>query len=154
MARLHYQRWVEQFIVDEFSSEDSMRDYLFSHPTLIFEDNTWVIPIVEEKCLPLSFLGKKYGRADIILCRILEDTEQVKNKKKLNLQTIELWIVELKKREVTYENGFKQLFDYMTIVKNDNKLQENIKKELKSKVEECLSIGGLQFEDINVPHCF
>ncbi len=78
MAQLHYHRWIEQFIVDEFSSEDSMRDYLFSYPPLIFEEGTWVIPIVEEGCLPQSSLDKRYGRADIILCRVLEDTKQVK----------------------------------------------------------------------------
>jgi len=143
MARLHYHRWLEQFIVNEFSSEDSMRDYLFSNPTLIFEEDTWVIPIVEEKCLPLSSLDKKYGRADIILCRILEDDEQVKKQKKLSLSLIELWIVELKKKEASYENGFRQLFDYMAIVKNDNKIQKDIKNE----IVKCLDIEGLQLKD-------
>lgn len=147
MARLHYHRWVEQFIVDEFSSEDSMRDYLFSNPTLIFEEDTWVIPIVEEKCLPLSCLDKKYGRADIILCRTVEDAEQVKKQKKLSLSLIELWIVELKKEEAGYENGFRQLFDYMTIVKNNNKIQKDINNEIKNKVEKYLDIKGLQFKD-------
>jgi len=147
MAQLHYHRWVERFIVDEFSSEDSMRDYLFSNPILIFEEDTWVIPIVEEKCLPLSSLDKKYGRADIILCRIVEDTEQVKKQKKLSLSLIESWIVELKKEEAGYENGFRQLFDYMTIVKNDNKIREDINNEIKNKVEKYLGIKGLQFKD-------
>jgi len=149
MTRLHYHRWVEQFTINVFSSEDSMRDYLFSNPALIFEESTWVIPIVEEKCLPQSSLDKKYGRADIILCRILEDVEQVRKTKKLSLSNIETWIVELKKEEASYENGFKQLFDYMTVIKNGKDIQEDIKDELKNKIEKHLGISGLQFKDLN-----
>lgn len=149
MAQLHYSRWVEQFIIDEFSSEDSMRDYLFSNPSLVFEEGTWVIPIVEERCLPQSSLGKRYGRADIILCRVLEDTKQVKENKKISLSNMEIWIVELKKEEASYENGFKQLFDYMTVLKNNKHIQEDIIKELKNEVEKYLDIKGLQFKDPN-----
>lgn len=149
MAQLHYSRWVAQFIIDKFSSEDSMRDYLFSNPSLVFEEGTWVIPIVEERCLPQSSLGKRYGRADIILCRVFEDTKQVKENKKISLSNMEIWIVELKKEEASYENGFKQLFDYMTVLKNNRHIQEDIMKELKSKIEEHLGIKGLQFKDSN-----
>jgi len=149
MTQLHYHRWVEQFIVDEFSSEDSMRDYLFSYPPLIFEEGAWVIPIVEERCLPQSSLDKRYGRADIILCRVLEDTKQVKENKKLSLSNMEIWIVELKKKEASYENGFKQLFDYMAVLKNNKYIQEDIMKELKNKIEKYLGIKGLQFRDSN-----
>lgn len=106
MAHLHYHRWAQQFIVDEFSSEDSMRDYLSTNHTLIFEECPWVIPIQEEKCLPESSLDKKYGRADIILCRIInEDRERIKEKKILSLSSIELWIVELKRKKGVMKMG-------------------------------------------------
>src|SRR3989338_1768343 len=103
MAKLHYHRWLEQFSIDEFSSEDSMRDYLSSNPTLFFEEDTWVIPIKEEKCLPESSLvPKQSGRADIILCRLLSDMEDVKQNGKLSSSDIELWVVELKKDEDSF----------------------------------------------------
>ncbi len=148
MAKLHYQRWVEKFSIDTFSSEDSMRDYLFSNPALIFEEDTWVIPIEEEKCLPeSSFDNKNYGRADIILCRIFKDKEEVKRKEELSLEEIELWIVELKKNEVSYENGFKQLFDYMAVVKEDEKIREKIIGEVINKVKERLGLSRLKLKD-------
>ncbi len=124
-----------------------MRDYLFANPTLIFEEETWVIPIIEEKVLPLSSLHKKYGRTDIILCRILEEKEKVRKHKKLSLSLIELWVVELKKEEVSYENGFKQLFDYMTIIKNDREIQKMIIEQIKIKVKDYLNIKDLKFSD-------
>jgi len=135
MVRLHYHRWLEQFVKDEFSSEDSMRDYLSSNPGLIFEEHSWVIPIQEEKFLPGSSLVKESGRADIILCRIMEEKDKVRKEEKLQLSSIELWIVELKKVESSYENGFMQLFDYMTVVKNNFELQNDIVGQIKKRIE-------------------
>jgi len=154
MAKLHYHRWLEQFSIDEFSSEDSMRDYLSSNPTLFFEEDTWVIPIKEEKCLPESSLvPKQSGRADIILCRLLSDMEDVKQNGKLSSSDIELWVVELKKDEASYENGFRQLFDYLTIIKNDEEIRDDIRSEILKKSKEKLNVDKLEFRDAELNIC-
>ena len=91
MAQLNYHRWINNFNIDYFSSEDSMRDYLSSNPSLFFEENDWVIPIKEEKHLPLSSINKRSGRADIILCKMPDSYDVIKSKTTISLSDIELW---------------------------------------------------------------
>lgn len=146
MARLHYHRWHGNFVIDKFSSEDSMRDYLFSNPELIFEeDNAWVIPIKEEKFLRES-ADESGGRADIILCRIKkEEWKTVQERRTLRRSSIELWVVELKKEEASHENGFRQLFRYMTAIKNNAKVRDDLAGEIKNRVKVELS-KKIEFE--------
>ena len=148
MANLHYHRWNQQFTIDTFSSEDSMRDYLSSNPTLIFEENALTVSIEEEKCLPKSTLGKRFGRADIILCRTANDTLDIINNSNSNpvhIPNVEAWIIELKKDEASYKNGFKQLFDYMTVVKNSSDIQKSIKTLVKRNIE-----GKVNKKDLDI----
>jgi len=152
-ARLHYHRWTNDFILDTFSSEDSMRDYLFSNPTLFFLKNDWVIPIKEENWFPISSRSdREYGRADIILCRILKiEKVQIKETKKIDLSNIELWVVELKKEEASYENGFMQLLDYITVINNENDIKNKIKEIIKSKMKDDLGINNLEVDESSEP---
>jgi len=155
MAQLSSYRWIKNS-VNPFSSEDSMRDYLSSNPSLLFEDNSWVIPIKEEKYLPKSSLkNRQAGRADIILCRMQLDRHSFihAEEKILDFSKIEFWIVELKKEEASYENGFIQLFDYLTIVKSDTRLQKEIKNEIFNNVRVELNINKshLKIIDSEIP---
>lgn len=129
MAQLYYSRWDKQFSLFEFSSEDSMRDYIFANPELIFEEDSWVIPIKEEMSLPDSV------RPDIVLCRILKDPEE----------DIELWIVELKNTEAD-EKGFTQLTNYMEKVQGNAELQNEIIQEIRKKVRKNLKDEGIETE--------
>lgn len=148
MSKIDYHRWSNNFILDEFSSEDSMRDYLFSNSTLLFNEKDIIFPIGEEKALPQSSLANKQsGRADLILCRLLEESE-IENGK-LSLENIEIWVIELKKMEATYSNGFEQLFDYLSIINNNkNNIQENIKNELKKAIKKNRH-RDIEFKDSN-----
>jgi hypothetical protein len=61
MTRLLYSRLDQNFKVDPFSAENSMRDHLFTYPELMFDDASVVEPIEEESSLPVSTLRKDRG---------------------------------------------------------------------------------------------
>ncbi|MBW2059350.1 MAG: hypothetical protein JRJ26_17820 [Deltaproteobacteria bacterium] len=154
MKRLYYHRWIQQFIIDEFSSEDSMRDYLFSNPNLIFAHDDFVIPIVEEKYLPESTLDKNFGRADIVLCRIEKETgHTISTSDRPDVSNVEAWIIELKKDEASYANGFKQLFDYMTSIRMNSHIQEEMINDIRTRIEGEFRIDNLQLKDGLVAIC-
>ena len=120
-----------------------MRDYLFVNPNLIFEDDTWAVPIVEEKCLPESSLDKSWGRADMMLCVVNRDRSLTKKEGSLCLADVDVWIVELKKEEASYENGFRQLFDYLVVMKNSEEARKELKRVLEEKLEEYLDVKSI-----------
>ncbi|MDO8444627.1 MAG: hypothetical protein Q7T53_00740 [Deltaproteobacteria bacterium] len=132
MAQLHYHRWQNEFEKADFSSESSMRDYLFRHPQIIVNKDTDVdaiIPIGEEESLPESGLSSKNkGRADIVIVKVYKnDGNDVAGKNnKLLKENIEIWICELKKVEATYYNGLEQLLDYMSTFQKVDDLKNKI----------------------------
>jgi len=152
MAHLYYHRWCDHFSIAPFSTEDSMRDYLISNPQLIFEEKDLVIAITEEKCLPGSTLDKKYGRADILLCRIADETYD-SIPREIDISNLELWIIELKKAEADFENGFIQLFDYMTTIKNSQNIQRDIKSEIIAAIKKKSGVDELHCEDAPLTIC-
>lgn len=135
MAFLHYRKWIRPFSVSKFSSEPSMRDYLFNAPELFFKDDDRdsIIPIKEEMGLSKSnIVGKERGRSDIILCRIRDFRERA-----TQLDSgIEIWVIELKNGEASYENGFEQLFDYLSSINNSQQIQDHIRETVLQKIRE------------------
>jgi|GEM_PF-2441199 len=150
MPRLYHQRLFHNFVENRFSAEKAMRDFLSQNPTPIFPQNNIILTISEEQNLPQSTLpGREGGQADLVLCRILKDRDQLTAPIQLSLRDeIELWIVELKNVEAGY-GAFEQLFDYMTVVKNNPNIQSNIEQEMLRKLCDSCGLQNIQFTDQN-----
>jgi len=94
----------------------------------------------------MSSLNKKSGRVDILLCRISGDPETVRQKGRLDLGNVEIWLVELKKEEASFENGFVQLFDYLTVLKHSTSTLQEVVRNLKLSLERSLGVEPLYLE--------